>query len=117
MGGRGLLIVVLAVIAATAPSAASASVLVSAPAPFTKACGARIEVGVWYRADGRRSARSVIITITTRSGKRLWSKRVRARSEWRFWHYRPACGRRYVVRYTNAVWGVQRYGVRIRRRA
>jgi hypothetical protein len=114
MGRRGIVIAALAGVVASAPAGAQASVLVSAPYPFTKPCGARIDVGVWYRADGEPSARRVTITIRTRSGKRLWRKRVRATSSWRYWHYRPECGRRYVVSYRNAVWGVDGFNVRVR---
>ena len=106
----------LAAIAWLAPGSASASVLVNAPCPFTKSCGARIELGVWWRDDGQPTARKVSMSIRRRSGERVWHKRVRAVSHWRYWRYRPACGRRYVVRYRNAVWGVQRFTVRIRAR-
>jgi hypothetical protein len=114
MGRRGLVIVASGVAFATFPAGASASVLVAAPHPFTKSCGARIDVGVWWRDDGQPTARKVRISIRTRSGKLLWRKRVRATRQWRNWRYKPDCGRRYVVRYRNAVWGVQRFNVRVR---
>jgi hypothetical protein len=89
-------------------------VLVSAPHPFTKQCGDRIEVGVWWRDDGRRMSRRVTISIRTPSGRMLWRRRVRATREWRYWRFTPRCGRRYVVRYRNPGFGVERYKVRIR---
>lgn len=99
---------------ALSPAAAQASVLVAAPYPFTKPCGARIEVGIWWRDDGRPTARRVRISIRTRSGRVVWHKSAVATKRWRNWRYKPRCGRRYVVRYSNRVFGVDRFKVRIR---
>jgi hypothetical protein len=95
------------------PAVASASVLISAPAPYLKRCGARIEVGVWRRDDGQRNPRMVLITIRARSGRLLWHRRVHPTSNWRLWHYRPACGHRYVVRYKWSLWSLT-YRIRVR---
>jgi hypothetical protein len=115
MGRRGIVSCALCVVFASSAATADATVLISAPAPFTKDCGARIEVGVWLREDGQPSARRVTIAIRKRSGALLWRKRVRATTEWRYWHYRPRCGARYVVTYRNAIFGVDRFNVRVRR--
>jgi hypothetical protein len=115
MGRRGTVLLALGAAFACSASTANASVLISAPHPFTKPCGAKIEVGVWLRDDGQPSDPKVTIAIRRRSGGLLWRKRVRATDEWRFWRYRPACGRRYVVTYRNAVFGVDRFKVRVRR--
>jgi hypothetical protein len=115
MGRRGIVSCALGAVIACSAGTADASVLISAPAPFTKKCGARIEVGVWLRQDGQPSAPKVTIAIRKRSGALLWRKRVRATTEWRYWHYRPRCGGRYVVTYRNAIFGVDRFNVRVRR--
>jgi hypothetical protein len=115
IGRRGPLIAALAAAFACSAASASASVLISAPYPKVKQCGARIEVGVWLRDDGQPSDPKVTIAIRRRSGALLWRKRVHATDEWRFWRYRPRCGRRYVVTYRNAVFGVERFKVRVRR--
>ena len=94
---------------------ASASVLVPAPVPLTKDCGSSIEVGVWWRDDGRAGSRKVTISVRSVSGRTLWRKRVRATSQWRYWHYTPECGRRYVVRYRKPAWGNDDYRIRMRR--
>jgi hypothetical protein len=101
-------------IAALSPAAASASVLVEAPYPFTKKCGANIQLGIWNKDDGRPSALTVTMSIRTLSGRVVWHKRARATSSWRNWRYKPACGRRYIVRYRNATFGTDSYRVRIR---
>jgi hypothetical protein len=115
VGRRGLFAVALIAAFAWLAPGAAASVLISAPYPKVKQCGARIEVGVWLREDGQPSDPKVTIAIRRRSGALLWRKRVHATDEWRFWRYRPRCGRRYVVTYRNAVFGVERFKLRVRR--
>ena len=100
-------------LAALSPAVASASVLISAPHPFTKRCGAKIELGIWYKDDGRPTARSVSMSIRTLNGRTVWRKRAVATSSWRYWRYKPACGRRYIVRYRSADFS-ESYRVRIR---
>jgi hypothetical protein len=94
--------------------AAQATVLVNAPYPFVKRCGARITLGVWHRADGVRGSRRVTMLVRTPSGRTLWRRHVTATGRWRYWTYRPACGRRYVVRYVTAG-GTQDFRLRVRR--
>lgn len=97
---------------AVAP-AAQASVLIHSLSPLTKRCGAVIKTGVWHRDDGAERGRTVSISIRTLTGKTVWSKRVTARDTWRYFTYRPRCGRSYVVRYV-VEGGVDESRVRIR---
>ena len=113
---RAMRRVVLALAAAVAGVAASASVaaadvLVNAPAPSV-ACGQSLTVGVWYQSysGGPRWAH---ITVKTRAGRLAWSKNISAATTtWRYWHLKPACGTRYIVTYVTAA-GPARFNVNV----
>lgn len=107
----GTTALILTALACSAPAAASADVLVSAPPPSI-ACGDHIEPGVWYQAysGGPRWAR---VSIKTVSGATVASRRVRATTAWRYWSYTPRCGRKYTLRYETSDGNVE-FSVRVR---
>ena len=91
----------VALVLGVGAGAAAADVLVNAIKPTTVACGKSVKVGVWYQrlSGGPRWAH---ITIKTRRGTVVWRRNVTATSSWRYWHYKGACGRRYLVVYRTA---------------
>ncbi len=113
MPTRAVALACVVVLCAVVAPAAQASVLINAPTPLTKRCGDVIKTGVWHRDDGVERGRKVSISIRTLTGKTVWSRRVTARDTWRYFTYRPRCGRRYVVRYV-VEGGVDESRVRIR---
>ncbi|HEY3021488.1 MAG TPA: hypothetical protein VGJ32_14920 [Solirubrobacteraceae bacterium] len=90
---------------------ASADVLVNDPGHSIR-CGHSLRVGVWYQqfSGGPRWAR---ISIETPGGKVLMRLRVTATTHWRYWSYRPRCGRTVVVRYQVAR-GTATFRVKVR---
>jgi hypothetical protein len=108
--GSGFAGVALALLVGT--TTAGADVLVSAIQPTTLACGKAVKVGVWYQSStgGPRWAR---ITIKASRGTVVWRRNVTAPSRWRYWRYKPSCGRRYVVFYTTAG-GTARFPFRVK---
>jgi hypothetical protein len=101
-----------AVLALAAP--ARADILVNAPKPELR-CGQSIRLGVWYRDHPTTGhPRTVLIAVESEAGAVLFHRRVQAPAEWRFWSYKPRCGRRYRVRYTTYR-GVDTFRVRVHR--
>jgi hypothetical protein len=100
------------VVALAAPAVAAARVLVHSPQPVIR-CGKPIRTGVWYQSFSGGS-RKATIRISTSAGTTVYSKRLQATAtRWRYFLYRPRCGRRYVVTYTTAD-GPTRFTVRVR---
>ena len=77
---------------------ASADVLVNAPKSVVK-CGESIELGVWYRDHPTTGHRRTTVEVRSAHGFVLFKRTLNAPPEWKFWHYKPRCGRRYTVRY------------------
>ena len=102
--------VAAAVLFAAAP--AGAVVLVNAPSPLTKDCGASIKVGIRYQASSGGSRRAKV-AIRTANGATVFHRTANATAHWRYWSYHPRCGRRYDVRYVTAQ-GKVSFPVRIR---
>lgn len=98
--------------AAAVPTTASATVLVEASRNVS--CGNPIRTGVWDRPDGRTQSRTVKIRIRSARGFVLWSRTVRAASSWRYFRYRPTCGRSYRVTYENPQFGTESFRVKAR---
>jgi|SRR3954451_24815058 hypothetical protein len=105
---------VTAVIAAALVAAgpARAVVLVNAPSPLTKDCGALIKVGIRYQASSGGSRRAKV-SIRTVNGATVFHRSATAGAHWRYWTYHPRCGRRYDVRYVTSS-GKVTFPVRIR---
>ena len=112
MRGRAVIATVLAAVAAVPVAAARADVLVSRPAPSIR-CGAQITTGVWYRDFPTQGSRKATIAVLSAGGTVLWHKRVTATGSWRYFRYRPGCGRRYRVRYVTAA-GTTTFRVTVR---
>jgi hypothetical protein len=91
---------------------ARADVLVNAPAPSIS-CGKSIKVGVWYRDFPSTGHRAVTIDILSPRGIVVFHRHVQAPPQWRFWHYKPGCGKRYTVRYKTFA-GVTKFRVRVK---
>jgi hypothetical protein len=105
----------LALIAAAvfllAAAPAAADVLVNRPDPVT-ACGGKIKVGVWYRDHPTTGHRQTTVEILSARGFVLFRRTLQAPPEWKYWSYKPRCGRRYTVRYTTFA-GVTTFHVRV----
>jgi hypothetical protein len=91
---------------------ARADVLVNAPDPSIS-CGKTIKVGVWYRDFPTTGHRSATVDILSPRGIVLFHRHVQAPSQWKFWHYKPGCGKRYTVRYRTSA-GVTTFHVRVK---
>lgn len=102
----------LAAVATLPTAAARADVLVSRPAPSIR-CGAQITTGVWYRDFPTQGSRKATITVLSAGGAVLWRKQVTATGSWRYFRYRPGCGRHYRVRYVTAA-GTTTFRVAVR---
>src|SRR5262249_48834926 len=91
---------------------ASADVLVNAPQRVLK-CGESIELGVWYRDHPTTGHRRTTVEVLSARGVVLFKRTLNGRPEWKFWHYKPRCGRRYTVRYVTYR-GTDDFHVRVR---
>jgi hypothetical protein len=102
-------VTVLLVLAAPARG----DVLVNAPKPVIR-CGESIRLGVWYRDHPTTGHREATVEVRSPRGYVLFRRRLQAPPEWKFWRYKPRCGRHYGVRYTTFA-GVQSFRVWVRR--
>jgi hypothetical protein len=107
-----LLLASLVVLLGPAAPAARADVLVNAP-KRSISCGATIELGVWYRDHPTTGHRRTTAEVLSARGFVLFKRTLLAPPEWRFWHYKPRCGRRYTVRYVTHR-GTDDFRVRVR---
>jgi hypothetical protein len=93
---RTVLASLVLLLALAAP--ARADVLVNAPKRAIS-CGERIEIGVWYRDHPTTGHRRTTVEVLSARGIVLFKRTLLAPPEWKFWHYKPRCGRSYTVRY------------------
>jgi hypothetical protein len=107
------IVLTAAVIALALAAPASADVLVDAPKSVIR-CGGSIRVGVWYRDFPTTGHRDATVEVRSGRGFVVFRRHVQAPARWRFWHYKPQCGRHYRVRYTTFA-GVESFRVRVRR--
>jgi hypothetical protein len=103
-----LAVAVLLVFAAPA----RADVLVNAPKRVIS-CGDTIELGVWYRDHPTTGHRRTTVEVLSARGIVLFKRTLNAPPEWKFWHYKPRCGRHYTVRYVTYR-GTDDFRVRVR---
>lgn len=94
------------------PALAYGDVLVNAIERTVVACGRSVEPGIWYQSfsGGPRWAH---ITIKNGRGRIVWRRNATATSTWRYWHFRGACGARYVLTY-KTVGGDSKFPFRVR---
>ena len=92
---------------------ARADVLVNRPDPDIR-CGESIRLGVWYRDHPTTGHRAVTVQVRSAGGAVLFQRRLQAPPEWKFWSYKPRCGRHYRVRYQTEA-GVSAFRVWVRR--
>ena len=91
---------------------ASADVLVNAPKRAIS-CGDTIELGVWYRDFPTTGHRRTTVEVLSARGFVLSKRTLDAPAEWKFWHYKPRCGRHYTARYITYR-GTDDFRVRVR---
>ncbi len=91
---------------------ARADVLVNAPKRVIS-CGDTIEVGVWYRDHPTTGHRRTTVEVRSARAVVLFKRTLLAPPEWKFWHYKSRCGRRYTVRYVT-YGGTDDFHVRVR---
>jgi hypothetical protein len=110
--GRILAAAVVASALLAVPGGAVAAVLVN-QGPRSLACGQRIQMGVWYQSFSG-GARWAVLTVASGRGTKLYARRVRATTTWRYYRYSPRCGHSYRVAY-RVPGGQVAYTVRVRR--
>jgi hypothetical protein len=108
---KPLIVSVVLLLALAAP--ARADVLVNAP-DHDIPCGGSIRLGVWYRDHPSTGHRAVVVEVRSARGFVLFRRHLQAPPQWKFWSYKPLCGRHYRVRYTTFD-GVTTFRVWVRR--